>query len=193
MKPTKPSPERKSITQCQKNGHRSGSDGALHLTRGKRRGSLRAAGLGGRTGCADKRPGPWGHCSEGNEGPCRKVDEASAHHAQGRCKLPVLPSTSFSKETTLKKNCDISKMESRKHQVLAVPRTLSPNRPQCPGENAGPVGGCSAWTYIEPGGIPSKGVRKSAACCTPTQAPPTTRMKFTLSCIPYHAAMTEKI
>lgn len=85
-------------------------------------------------------------------------------------------------------------MESRKLQVLAVPRTLSLDRPQRPGKNAGPVRGCSARSDTEPGGSPSKGVRQSAACCMPTRAPPTTRTKLTLSCIPsYHAVTTGNI
>lgn len=79
----------------------------------------------------------------------------------------------FKRNNTLKKTCDISKTESRKLQVLAVPWTLRADGPQRPGEDAGwGEAAAPGATQSQPGGIPSKGVRKSArAACPLTPLP----------------------
>lgn len=85
----------------------------------------------------------------------------------------LAPPFIFKRNNTLKKTCDISKTESRKLQVLAVPWTLRADGPQRPGEDAGwGEAAAPGATQSQPGGIPSKGVRKSArAACPLTPLP----------------------
>lgn len=127
-----------------------------------------------------KKPCPWRHAVKGreemrgHERSCGKTDEANARRSQGHCEPPILPSsTIFKRNNTLKKTCDISKTESRKLQVLAVPWTLRADGPQRPGEDAGwGEAAAPGATQSQPGGIPSKGVRKSArAACPLTPLP----------------------